>query len=342
MKSILYFESAKALSKSGIGRALEHQKKALASVGIDCSTDIKEYPTADIIHINTLFPKSYRILKKMKKAGKTVVVHGHSTYEDFRGSFRCWRLMEPFMDRFIRKMYTHADYIVTPTPYSRRLISGYAGVTCPVKAVSNGIDVEAYAYDQDAVDKFTSMFHLAPDAKVVIGIGWFFHRKGIEDFFEVARRLPDVTFIWFGHMGRLMTEHRILKSIKNRPDNCLMPGYIRGEVIKGALHFAKALLFPSREETEGIVVLEALASHLPVVVRDIGVYEGWLQDGFNCRMAVDVEGFAEVLKDIIANGPGSLLENGYKTACERTLDRIGVQLKSAYEEALKLKGNGNE
>ena len=32
--------------------------------------------------------------------------------------------------------------------------------------------------------------------------------------------------------------------------------------------------FPSREETEGIVVLEALASHQHVVLRDIPVYHG--------------------------------------------------------------------
>ena len=36
--------------------------------------------------------------------------------------------------------------------------------------------------------------------------------------------------------------------------------------------------FPSYEETEGIVVLEAFASHQHVVLRDIPVYEGWVDD----------------------------------------------------------------
>ena len=35
----------------------------------------------------------------------------------------------------------------------------------------------------------------------------------------------------------------------------------------------ESFLFPSREETEGIVVLEALASQQQVLVRDIPVYQ---------------------------------------------------------------------
>ena len=34
----------------------------------------------------------------------------------------------------------------------------------------------------------------------------------------------------------------------------------------------------SKEETEGIVILEALAMKIPTLIRDIPVYEGWLTD----------------------------------------------------------------
>jgi 1,2-diacylglycerol-3-alpha-glucose alpha-1,2-glucosyltransferase len=39
MKVLLYFELAKAISKSGIGRALKHQQKALSLVGVETTTD---------------------------------------------------------------------------------------------------------------------------------------------------------------------------------------------------------------------------------------------------------------------------------------------------------------
>ncbi len=65
---------------------------------------------------------------------------------------------------------------------------------------------------------------------------------------------------------------------EEHPDNVIFPGYIRGEIIEGAYSGADLFFFPSYEETEGIVVLEALASKQNVLVRDIPVYDGWLED----------------------------------------------------------------
>ena len=75
------------------------------------------------------------MLKKLHKEGKKVIVHGHSTIEDFRYSFRCWRLIAPIFNHLILRMYRHADLIITPTNYSKGLIENYKGVKCPVYAV---------------------------------------------------------------------------------------------------------------------------------------------------------------------------------------------------------------
>lgn len=58
---------------------------------------------------------------------------------------------------------------------------------------------------------------------------------------------------------------------------------------------ADAFFFPSREETEGIVVLEALASRQHLVLRDIPVYYGWV-DQSSAELATDIPGFIEALK----------------------------------------------
>lgn len=51
---------------------------------------------------------------------------------------------------------------------------------------------------------------------------------------------------------------------------------------------ADAFFFPSREETEGIVVLEALASRQHLVLRDIPVYDGWV-DQNSAELATDIQ-----------------------------------------------------
>ena len=52
----------------------------------------------------------------------------------------------------------------------------------------------------------------------------------------------------------------------------------REQSSKGAMTGSDAFFFPSYEETEGIVVLEALASHQHTVLRDIPVYNGWIDE----------------------------------------------------------------
>ena len=332
MKVLLYFEKANALKQSGIGRALRHQKKALESIGVEVTLDPKD--TYDIAHINTLFNKSYKLLKKCNKKNIPVIVHGHSTVEDFRESFRCWKLVKGSFYRCLFKMYRNAKYIITPTPYSKNLIENYKGVNAKVYDLSNGIDLEEYAYKEESIKKFREYFNLKDDEKVVIGVGLFFHRKGIEDFFSVASKMPDVKFIWFGNLARILTQPRILKAIKKRPSNVIMPGYIDGDIIKGAFHNANCLLFPSFEETEGIVVLEALASKIPVIVRDIGVYDPWLVDNVNCLKAKDVDGFIDKINYCFNNDTSSMIEKGYDVALDRSIDKIGLKLKEIYETVI--------
>lgn len=332
MKVLLYFQDPETIKTSGIGRAMKHQMIALKTAGVDFTID----PTDDfdLVHINTLMNESERLLKKCNKKGIPVIVHGHSTYEDFRNSFRLWKVAALWFNRQITYMYKHAGMIITPTPYSKKLIEGYK-LGPKVIAISNGIEVVDYQHDEKKIDDFKKFFNIENGQKVVIGIGYPFQRKGILDFFEVARKFPDVKFIWFGHLQKMLTQVKILRGIKHRPDNVIMPGYIDNSIIKGAMQYASCLFFPSYEETEGIVVLEALASHCLVLVRRIGVYDGWLKENENCLMASCNEEFAEKLNYLFDYDCQKLVDSGYELAEKRNLAIVGEQLKAAYEQFYK-------
>ena len=86
MKVLLYTEGEKMFSKSGLGKAIKHQMRALEHVGVEYTTDLHD--DYDIVHINFYGPKSYLMAKRAKKNGKKVVYHAHSTEEDFRNSFK--------------------------------------------------------------------------------------------------------------------------------------------------------------------------------------------------------------------------------------------------------------
>lgn len=328
MKNLLFFEKQNSIKQSGIGRAMTHQMKALELANVEFTLDPND--NYDFAHINTLFFESYRLLKKLHKKGMKVIVHGHSTVEDFRYSFRCWRLIAPIFNHLILRMYRHADLIITPTNYSKGLIEGYKGVNCPIYAVSNGIKLEDYKYNEEDVKAFDDFFNIK-DKKIVICAGLYFERKGIRDFFEIAKSMPDVEFIWFGHLAPILTQSKIRRAIKKRPKNVLMPGYVDIKVLRGAFHRADCFLFLSHEENEGIAVLEALASRLPVIVRDIPVFKDWLIDGRDVLKGKTNAEFIEKLNYVFNNDMEAFKDNAYKVVEERTLEHVGKELKEIYE-----------
>lgn len=333
MKVLLYFEGEKMISKSGIGRAMKHQIAALSSEGIEYTLDPKD--DYDILHINTVGVKSSSLIKECRKQNRKIVYHAHSTKEDFENSFVMSNKVAPAFKSWLIHLYTKADVIVTPTPYSKSLLEGY-GINQPIHAISNGIDLNRFTYKEENISEFRKYFNLKTDDKVIISVGLFFERKGILDFIEVAKRLPQYKFIWFGHVPLYSIPKNIRKIVtKEHPDNVIFPGYVTGPVLEGAYCGSDAFFFPSKEETEGIVVLEALASYQQVILRDIPVFEPWMQDKVNCYKGKNVAEFVKIVEDVVEKRVPNLKEAGRKTAEERSIPKIGKQLRQVYEEVLK-------
>lgn len=332
MKVLLYFEGEKVISKSGIGRAMKHQMAALTSQGIEYTLDPDD--DYDILHINTIGPNSSPMIRKARHLNRKIVYHAHSTEEDFRNSFMLSNQIAPLFKKRLVHLYSKADHIITPTPYSKKLIESY-GIDLPIHAISNGIDLDKFNYNEDKIKAFHEYFNIK-DEKVIICVGLFFVRKGILDFIEVAKRLPEYKFIWFGHVPLYSIPKQIRDIvIKDHPDNVIFPGYVSGPVIEGAYCGADAFFFPSMEETEGIVVLEALASYQQVILRDIPVFDPWMKDKVNCYKGHDVDSFTKLVDDVVCKRLPDVSAEGRKTAMERSIPEVGKQLRQVYEAVLK-------
>ena len=331
MKILLCQEGEKVLSKSGIGRAMKHQIEALKLAGVDFTTNTSD--DFDILHVNTVGADSYRIAKKAQKNGKKIVYHAHSTEEDFKNSFAFSNVVAPLFKKWLVKCYALGNVILTPTPYSKKLLKQY-DLSVEIIPISNGGDLGLFKKDDAKIEKFREYFDLKSSDKIIISVGHFFERKGLPDFFEIAKEFPEYKFIWFGHTPSAVVTDNIKKAIKSKPKNVIMPGYIKGDIIQGAYAAADMFFFPSYEETEGIVVLEALAAKCQVLIRDIGVYESWLTDSVDCYKGENNQNFKNVIKKYFNNEIPSTIEKGYGVAESRSLEKIGFQLKKIYEDLL--------
>ena len=333
MKVLLHTDKMEQVEKSGVGRAIVHQKKALDLVGVPYTTDPND--DYDIIHINTIFPESYLMGKKAKKMGKKVIFHAHSTEEDFRNSFLFSNQVAPAFKLWLKKCYSSADLVITPTPYSKRLLENY-DLGKKIIAVSNGIELDFFKKDPELGRKFREEFHFRDSDKVVMSVGLYIERKGILDFVELAKELPQYQFIWFGYLDPKLIPLKIREAVETKLPNLHFPGYVPREILRGAYSGADLFFFPTYEETEGIVLLEALASKIPVLIRDIPIYEGWFQDGINVYKGRNNEEFKEKITGILEGTLPSLVEEGYKVAEERDIKNIGKELKAIYEEVMSM------
>lgn len=333
MKVLLYTEGIKHIGKSGLGKALKHQIKALEENKVEYTLDPKD--DYDIAHINFYGLKSYLLAKKTKKKGKKVVYHAHSTEEDFRNSFIFSNTFAPLFKKWLIKCYTMGDYIITPTPYSKKILEGY-GIKKPIVAISNGIELNFFEKNIPAGKTFRETYGYKNSDKVIVGIGLYIERKGILDFIELARRLPEYQFIWFGSSPLLASPRKIRRAIKkNNLPNLKLPGYVEPSIIKGALSGADLYIFPTLEETEGIPALEALASRQKLIVRDIPVFDPWLKDNVNCYKATNIDEFENKIKQILTGKLPNLEEEGYKVAEKRNIKSIGKKLYQVYKKVLE-------
>ena len=104
MKVLLYTENQKRIGKSGLGKAIKHQMKALSYAGVDYTLNPKE--DYDILHINTYFLKSYFLAKKAKRNGKKIVYHAHSTEEDYKNGFILSKQTSKLFKKWLIKCYS--------------------------------------------------------------------------------------------------------------------------------------------------------------------------------------------------------------------------------------------
>ncbi len=166
--------------------------------------------------------------------------------------------------------------------------------------------------------------------KVVVSAGHLIQRKGILDFLKLAKMMPETTFIWFGGGNDSLVTQEVKEAVKKKSENVIFAGYVEAEELRNAYCGADAFAFFSYEETEGIVVLEALACEVPVVLRDIPVYKEWIQDQMQAYKVHNLEEYKHNLMHIFKEDQEELKGNARELAEQRSIRSAGERLKVVY------------
>ena len=335
MKVLLYAEGLKVIGVSGLGKAIKHQMKALEMANISYTTNIKD--DYDIAHINTYFLKSYFLGKKLKRKGIKIVYHAHSTEEDYRDGFIFGHISSKLFKWWITKCYKLGDIIVTPTEYSKNILSHYKGLeNKKIVAISNGLELDFFKPLKKYRENFLKRWNYLKSDKIIVGIGIYARRKGIVDFVELAKRLPEYKFIWFGYSPLKVATKDVKKAIKlaNSLSNIKLPGHVDAKVIREALGGCDLYLFPTFEETEGIPILEACAMKTDTIIRDIPIFS-YLKDKVDVYKAKDVDEFEKLIKRFFKGKLKSISTNSRKIANSCDIKKVSKELEKVYLDLIK-------
>lgn len=317
----------KTVGLSGIGQAVKQQARILERIGVEVVTHPREPHEA--AQFNVPFPDSYVQAIRARRAGTKVIWVAHSTEADIRGSFLGANTAAPLLRRLYGRCYATADLVLTPTPYAKRLWLGY-GLTTPIEPITNGVDTEFFRPDPEAGLRFRTKYGIAPETKVVVGVGHYFRRKGIVDFVQLARRMPGVEFWWFGFTDLPTVTADVRDQVRTAPANAHFPGFVSRADLRDAYCGAHLFLFPTYEETEGIALLEALACGVPVLVRDIPVYDDWLIDGRHVHKFRSVMQLVDSTRALLNGEMPDLTGAGRELAETHDYEVVARKLESLY------------
>jgi glycosyltransferase involved in cell wall biosynthesis len=123
------------------------------------------------------------------------------------------------------------------------------------------------------------------------------------------------------------------------PPGVTFTGYLEGPQLSDAFAAADLFVLPSRVETLGYVVLEAMASGLPVIGADRGGTLENVRDGLNGVLcpAGDAERFADAIRTLACDEGlrKRLAANARAWAAARTWDRAFATLLETYQERIR-------
>jgi glycosyltransferase involved in cell wall biosynthesis len=223
----------------------------------------------DLVHIHTPFIAHYAAVRFARSHGLPVVATYHTFFEDYLHHYL--PLLPRPAGRFIARHFTRSQCadvaaLVSPSAQMRDALLAY-GVDAPIEVLPTGLPAESYVPGNGA--RFRQRFDLPATQPLVLYVGRVAYEKNIDFllrmFVRLRARRPDALLVIAGEgpaRGRLVRLAREL----GVEGQVRFIGYLhRATELPDCYAAGDAFVFASRTETQGLVLLEAMAQGTPVV-----------------------------------------------------------------------------
>ncbi len=232
----------------------------------------------DVAHLFHPVMLGIPAMAMLKWLGVPTVASFHLDYARLSPQFRIaglsLGLTRPLVDRATKVVFNWADHSLAPS----RLVQAQMrqlGIA-EVALWRRGVDADAFHPRFRSRAMRAEMTGGNPDDVVLLYVGRLSHEKQLEHIRPTLEALPDTRLVLVGDGP---ARARLERFYADMPVTFM--GYLQGERLSQAYASADIFVFPSRLETFGLVVTEAMAAGLPVVASRVGGVADVVSDGVN-------------------------------------------------------------
>ena len=273
--TINMLSSADKVAGQGVGSAYNELVNLLKSELADVfDVEINAKKDADIMHYHTIDPIN---LVRMHKTKGVNVAYVHFLPETLDGSIKLPKFAFNIFKKYVKTFYHTADYLVVVNPTFIADLVKFGIPREKITYIPNYVSPKAfYKKTSKEIAALKDKYQIPKDKFVVMGAGQVQTRKGVKDFIEVAKKMPDTYFVWCGgfSFGKITDGYEELDNlVKNHPENVKFLGIIPRDEMNDIYNISDVVFLPSYNELFPMVILEAVNLDKPLVLRDLDLYE---------------------------------------------------------------------
>lgn len=258
---------------------------------------INKVKFADIMHYHTI-NLGYFLTLPFTKIKSVAVGYVHFLPETLENSIKLPKIAKKVFYKYVIEFYKSMDYLIVVNPYFIDRLVDYGIKREKITYIPNYVSQNRfYIIDKERVNKVKKKYGIDKNKFVVLCVGQLQIRKGIMDFIEVAKKMPDIQFVWAGGFSfkKISDGYEDIKKIlENPPDNVKFLGIIPREDMNDLYNIVDVMFLASYEELFPMTILESANCKKPILLRDIELYKGIL-DGYYLKGS-NVDEFVNQIK----------------------------------------------
>jgi glycosyltransferase involved in cell wall biosynthesis len=291
---------------AGLADSARPEDRLMHPRALAAALDALDPTDFDLVHIHTPFLAHRAGVRWARRHGLPCVETYHTLFEEYFHHYlpflpKAWLAAAARM--ISRKECDGVSAVIAPSSAMRNALQAY-GVSSPIHIIPTGLNLADFAHCDGPA--FRARHGISTERPVIAYVGRVAFEKNLDFLLDVTdrvrRELPDVLLVIAGEgPARASLERAVAK--RALTGNVRFVGYLeRRTELPACYCAADAFVFASKTETQGLVLLEAMALGVPVVgLAEMGTKDV-LKEGQGCRIAPDdAAGFAGVLQPLLAD-----------------------------------------